>query len=87
MDFAPHGNPPSATLADRTAGNNLTRVTVNLTPRAVDALDRLCFATSYSKTDVVNRAIQLYGIINELMEAGSLVVRQADGGESIVHII
>lgn len=43
--------------------SNLTKVTVNLVPRAVQALDEVVTCEGYSKTDTINRAIQLYAFI------------------------
>jgi hypothetical protein len=38
----------------------LTKVTVYCTPRSMSALDKVTDATGDSKTDSINRAIQLY---------------------------
>lgn len=47
---------------------SLTRVTVNLTPRAVACLDRLTAATGDSRTDVLNRAAMAYEVLLDLIE-------------------
>jgi hypothetical protein len=49
-------NTPAAVIDPAT----LTKVTVNCTPRAIAALGRVTEATGDSKTDSINRAIQLY---------------------------
>ncbi len=46
---------------------DLTRLIVNLTPRAVSALEQAAHRTGLSRTDVVNISVQLY---NQLAEAG-----------------
>lgn len=40
--------------------SDLTKLTVNLLPQAVEALDAAAAITGDSKTDTVNRALQLY---------------------------
>ena len=58
---------PDASLAEslhtprRGRGHGgLERVTVNLTPRSSKALEQAAELTGDSKTDIVNRALQLY---------------------------
>lgn len=38
----------------------LTRVTVNLIPKAAEALDHAAALDRMSKTDTINRAVQIY---------------------------
>jgi hypothetical protein len=58
------------------------RVTVNLTPRSVRALRNVVGWTHYSKTDVINRALQVYEFVQQIMEdGGSVHVRQTQDGE------
>ena len=85
-DAAPPGSePPSGSHG----GGGLTRVTVNLNRQALHALESLSERTGYSKTDAINRALQIYFIVQEIMDrnAGSLTVRHADGQIERVHII
>jgi len=51
--------------------SNLTRVTVNLTPRAIRALDGLVVADGCGKTDVVNRAVVGYGYLHSKVREGA----------------
>lgn len=51
-----------------------TRLTVNLVPKAVDALDHATARERESATDVVNRALQAYDFMTEKMGAGWIVV-------------
>lgn len=44
-------------------GNDLTKVTVNLIPRSTKALEEAATLMQDSKTDTINRAIQLYAFI------------------------
>ena len=47
--------------------NPPTKVTVKLTQRSIDALNRAAQAAELNRTDTINRAIQLYDfIVNEV---------------------
>jgi hypothetical protein len=66
----------------------LVKVTANLTPRAVEALDITCARTKDSKTDTINRALVVYQVVLDLMDraGGQLVVVGPDGPERI-HLL
>lgn len=49
------------------------RVTVSLIPKASAALDRLVLETGMSRTEITNRAIQLYAFVTDQLEAGKEV--------------
>jgi hypothetical protein len=55
---------------DVSTSNALTKITVNLVPRAAQALDTACAVTKDSKTDTINRALQLYALMTSLMDQG-----------------
>jgi hypothetical protein len=60
----------------------LDRLTVNLTGRASRALDQATEITGDTKTDAVNRALQVYAYLEEVLaRGGSLYVREAQGSE------
>lgn len=61
--------------------SNLTKVTVNLVPRAVRALDEAVTSEGYSKTDIINRAIQLYAFVVKKMAEGHELCLIDQGGE------
>ncbi|MBX7265545.1 hypothetical protein KIF24_05460 [Micromonospora sp. Llam7] len=68
----------------------LTRVTVNLVPAAVVALNSACDRARESKTDAINRAVSLLPVIYELLERSddrSLVVIQPDGRVERVYLL
>jgi hypothetical protein len=71
------------------SGGGLTRVTVNLNRQAMQALEQIGSATGYSKTDVINRALQLYDLVQKIMERddGALNVRHNDGEIERIHIL
>lgn len=71
-----------AAPADRQTPVGAERVTVNLTPRSVRALNNLVGWTGYTKTDTINRALQIHEFIQQIMENGGTVhVRQSEGAE------
>jgi hypothetical protein len=87
---APHGDgqspdpdPPGG------GGGGLVRVTVNLTPKAFDALKRSCEVTGDTKTDTINRALLVYELIQRLSEqgGGSLTMVNGKGEKERIHIL
>jgi hypothetical protein len=63
-------------------GSTLERVTVNLTPRASKALEQAVKCTGDTKTDTINRALQVYAYLEETMQSGgSIYLRQNPDGE------
>lgn len=57
-----------------------SRITVALVPKAADALGLLHEQTGLSKTDLVNRALQVYAFLEEKMTGGGeVLVRSRDG--------
>jgi hypothetical protein len=67
-------------MTDRTTTNQqLERVTVNLVPRAARALEQVTTLTGYTKTDVINRALQLYAYIEQVVHDQGAVFVQGAG--------
>lgn len=63
-------------------GGSVTRVTVNLIPRASDALQRLAELTGDSKTDIINRALHLYRYVEETTSnGGEIYIREPKDSE------
>ena len=69
--------------------HGLTRITVNLTPKAAEALERTAEREQLSKTDTVNRALQGWDFLTKLIETngGSLLVVGPDGTAERIHIV
>ncbi|WP_329108769.1 hypothetical protein OG792_09010 [Micromonospora sp. NBC_01699] len=69
--------------------STLTKITVNLAPRAVDALTSACARTRDTKTDTINRALVAYHLVLDLIDHGdgSLTLRNTDGSLERVHLI
>lgn len=66
----------------RSRGSALEKVTVNLTSRSAEALDKTIATTGDSKTDVINKALQLYAFLQDHMGAGGLFyIRDPDSSE------
>lgn len=64
-----------------------TKVTVKLTQRSIDALDRASRMAELNRTDTINRAIQLYDfIVNALdgNERNALIIERDGRQERIL---
>ena len=58
------------------------RITVTLIPKAAEDLHRLQERTSFSKTDITNRAISLYEFIDsKLRDGDDIFIRNKETGE------
>src|SRR6266550_1358877 len=63
-------------------GSALEKVTVNLTSRSAEALEKTVAGTGDSKTDVINKAVQLYAFVQDHIDAGGLFyIRDPDSTE------
>ena len=68
-------------------GGGLTKVTVNLVPRASVALDEASAITGDTKTETINRALQLYAWMQKMIDEGNqLVVINADGNKQEIKL-
>jgi hypothetical protein len=64
------------------SGGSLKRVTVNVTGRASRALDLATELTGDTKTDALNRALQVYAYLEQLAARGGTVyVQEAEGSD------
>jgi hypothetical protein len=70
-------------------GGGLVRVTVNLTPKAYEALQRSCEMSRDTKTDTINRALLVYELIQQLSEqgGGSLTMVNRNGEKERIHLL
>ena len=60
----------------------LERITVNLTARAARALEQAAGLTGDSKTDTINRALQIYAYLEQItQDGGEIYVQNAPDGE------
>jgi hypothetical protein len=65
------------------APSALERLTINLVGRASKALALATEITGDSKTDTVNRAVQVYSyLLHKVDEGSTVVIRDAQGNES-----
>jgi hypothetical protein len=61
-------------------GGRFERVTVNLAPLSSAALDHAAGITGDSKTDTINRALQIYAMLADAVnDGGQVLIRYADG--------
>jgi hypothetical protein len=70
----------------RAAAGALERVTVNLTPRSADALELATKLTGDSKTDAINRAIQVYAYLEHVLSEGGSVYARAAGDSELERL-
>ncbi|MGW5768741.1 hypothetical protein ACWEVY_06295 [Streptomyces longwoodensis] len=56
----------------------LERVTVNLTSRASKALETAVELTGDSKTDSINRALNMYAYVEQVLHEGGSILVQGD---------
>jgi hypothetical protein len=84
----PQGGEPT-TPDGATGGNGLVRVTVNLTPRSHRDLQKLARDTGLGKTDVINRSLQVYSLVETLLNkgGGALTVTNSDGTQERIFIL
>jgi hypothetical protein len=76
------GSQQNARWSRRGGGRELERITVNLTPRSSAALKVAVELTGDTKTDTINRAIQLYAYLEKVIrDGGSVHVREEEGAE------
>jgi hypothetical protein len=79
---APKGSGGQANYGGRRGGTSLERVTVNLTRRASDALEQLDRLTGESKTDSINKALQLFAYLQQVQQNnGAIYVREPGSKE------
>lgn len=71
---------------DRGGGSSLERVTVNLTPRSVAAMDLVVDLTGDTKTDTINKALQFYGHIQEFLSSGGTLYMRDPGSSELDRI-
>jgi hypothetical protein len=63
-------------------GGSLERVTVNLTARASRALELATELTGDTKTDTINRALQIYAYLEQVTShGGAIYVREQPSSE------
>jgi hypothetical protein len=79
-------------LSSRTSSSHspqnarLERVTVNLTPRAWQALNQAVKLTGDSKTDTINRALQLYAYLEEITQSGGALYVRSSGQKELEQL-
>jgi hypothetical protein len=84
IDEASGTAPRRQTPERRGHGSNgpLERVTVNLIARASQALEQLSELTGDTKTDSINRALQIYAYLEEIASnGGAIYIRESKGSE------
>lgn len=66
----------------------MTKLTINITPRAAAALDAAAATNDETKTSAVNRAIQTYAFLTRVVDDGwEVVLRDNDGREQRIQFL
>jgi len=84
------GDPPDGRLAAGAQGEYvINRITVGIIPKVWAELQRLMADTKFNRTDVVNRAISVYAMVDANVRDGNeLVFRDPKSGkERVVEIV
>jgi hypothetical protein len=69
-------------MYDGRMASELTRMTVNLIPKAVEALNHAAALARDNRTDTLNRALQVYDFFLEAQANGAKIyIRQPDSDE------
>lgn len=81
--------PPDAKLksvpkSEKPATRAAERVTVNLGLRASDALERVA-RDGDTKTEVINKALQLYALVHDVQNAGGAIWIQDDAESELAR--
>lgn len=89
-DEAASPPPESPEGAEGSGGrNNFVRVTVNLTPAAYKNLQEVSTSHGLGKTDVINRALQVYALVERLLDDGNgrLTIVNSQGEQERIYIL
>jgi len=65
----------------------LVRININLTAVADRALTTLATTQGLSKTDTINRALQVAAALHAIAPNGHLTIRQPDGTHTDIYIL
>jgi hypothetical protein len=65
---------------------SLTRLTVNLTPKSAASLDESATMEELSRTDIVNRALQLYTFFARQQREGATIYMKRPNEEELERI-
>ncbi|MER7370049.1 hypothetical protein [Nonomuraea wenchangensis] len=64
----------------------LERVTVNLNERSSRALDEVVALRGDTKTDIINRALQMYSLIEGILHSGGKIYVQEAGQTELERV-
>jgi hypothetical protein len=82
----PPPTPKNPDLPD--GGDQQSKYTVMLTPRSVAALKEAAHNNHETRTNVLNRGVQLYLLITRLINNGwTIVARDEEGRERMIELI
>lgn len=89
MALSPSAPPPvqeASTNSD--GGDKQSKYTVMLTPRSVASLKEASRVNHETRTNVINRGVQLYLLITRLINQGwTIVARDGEGREQQIQVL
>lgn len=80
-------NPNRSPASTASSRPSLTRVTVNLTPAAKEAAEKLASEQGINLTDTINRALRIAAIVNDIAPNNRLRVVQPDEIVSVIYLL
>jgi hypothetical protein len=75
-----------ANSGGRRGGSSLERVTVNLSQRTSEAMEQLAGMTGESKTDTINKALQVFAYLQQLQGNGGAVYVREPGSKEVERL-
>ena len=71
---------------DRGGGSSLERITVNLSSRSVAALDSITAHSGETKTDAINKALQVWAYLQEHVDSGGSLYTRSPGSDELERL-
>jgi hypothetical protein len=70
----------------RGGGGPIERVTVNLNHRASEALEQVAVLVGETKTDAINRALQVYALLHQVQADGGTIYTRERGSKELERL-
>jgi hypothetical protein len=74
------------TITEQRPSGAIERVTVNLNARAAAALEQVAAITGETKTDAINRALQVYALLHRTQEEGGAIYTREQGSQELERL-
>jgi hypothetical protein len=77
---------PHADTKNKSPGMSPCRITVNLAPKGAAALDQAVKLTGDTKTDTINRALQVYAHLEKVIQDGGTLYTRSAGSDELERL-